>query len=346
MIIFAIESSCDETAVAVLEIKDQTFKVLANFVASQINIHKKYGGVVPEVAARKHLENMLPLVDEALTQAQIKVKDIDCLAVVYGPGLITSLIIGLETAKALAFAWQKPLVPVNHIKAHILANFLQGQQGELVNIKFPSLALVVSGGHTSLVYLRQAKSYKVIGSTRDDAVGEAFDKAAKVMNLGYPGGPIISKQALNTETTAFNLPRPMIYTKDFDFSFSGLKTAVKYEWDKVKFKDEDAQHKMSAAFQQACIDVLVAKTLKAARQYKVKSVLIGGGVAANKELRSQLAAAINQQLPTVQFLQPDMHLTTDNALMVAIAAYFEYKDSKGKFKNYWQKVKVEPNLGL
>jgi N6-L-threonylcarbamoyladenine synthase len=344
MIILAIESSCDETAVAILEIKGQTFKVLANFVASQINIHKKYGGVVPEVAARKHLENMLPILDKALTQSKLSPKKIDAIAVVYGPGLITSLIVGIEAAKTLAMVWNKPLIPVNHVKAHILANYLKGEQGELENILFPALCLVVSGGHTSLVLLNDANNLKTIGSTRDDAVGEAFDKAAKLLGLGYPGGPIISKHAENADATYYKLPRPMIYNKDFDFSFSGLKTAVRNEWEKEKFKDESNIRKMCAAFQQASIDVLVYKTLKAAQKYQVKSLLLGGGVAANKELRRQLGEQTALQLPDVKFFQPDLRLTTDNALMVAVAGYFEAKGGLAKFKDNWLKVRVNPNL--
>jgi N6-L-threonylcarbamoyladenine synthase len=346
MIILAIETSCDETAVAILEIKSQNFKVLANLVSSQINIHKKYGGVVPEVAARHHLENILPLLQAALKQAKVSAKEITCLGVVYGPGLITSLIVGLETAKALAWAWRKPLIAVNHIKAHIWANFLQGEQGHLVDIKFPALALVVSGGHTSLVYIKDINHFKTIGQTRDDAVGESFDKVAKIMKLGYPGGPILSNLAENADAQVFKLPRPMINSKDFDFSFSGLKTAVKYEWTKVKFKDSEAQRQMCAAFQQACIDVLVVKTLKAAQQYKVKSILVGGGVSANKELRRQLAEQINGKLSRIKFYQPDLHLTTDNALMVAVASYFSGQRGLAKYKDEWQKIKVEPNLNL
>lgn len=344
MIILSIESSCDETAVAILEINKRKFKVLANFVASQINIHKKYGGVVPEVAARKHMENMLPILDKALKQAKLTVKQIDAIAVVYGPGLITSLIVGIETAKTLAMIWNKPLIPVNHVKAHILANYLQGEQGELEDIKYPALCLVVSGGHTSLVLLSDANNFKTIGSTRDDAVGEAFDKAAKIMGLGYPGGPIISKYAVNADPNYYKLPRPMIYSKDFDFSFSGLKTAVRNEWEKVRFKDEEAIRNMCAAFQQASIDVLVAKTLRAAEQYQVKSLLLGGGVAANKELRRQLSEQVAEKIPHIKFFQPDLHLTTDNALMVAVAAYFQAQHGLKKFSESWRNVRVDPNL--
>ncbi len=341
MIILAIETSCDETAVAILEIKGQNFKVLASFVSSQINIHKKYGGVVPEVAARKHLEHILPLLDQALKKAKLKPEKIDLIGVVNGPGLITSLIVGLETAKTLAFVWQKPLVPVNHIKAHILANLIEGEQGKLRKIKFPALCLVVSGGHTSLVLLKDLNNFKTIGQTRDDAVGEAFDKVAKILGLGYPGGPIIAKKAENADKEYFALPRPMINSKDFDFSFSGLKTAVKIAWAKERFHDEKNIRKMCAAFQQACIDVLIKKTILAAEKYKVKTILVGGGVSANKELREQLATAVDN-LKNVKFYQPDLSLTTDNALMVAIAAYFGYNKSKGSWKN----IRVEPNLEL
>ena len=327
-----------------LEINKGHFKVLANFVASQINIHKKYGGVVPEVAARKHLENILPLLDKTLKQAKVKTSQIDAIAVVYGPGLITSLIVGVETAKTLAMVWKKPLIPVNHIKAHILANYLKGESGELAKIIYPALCLIVSGGHTSLVLLKDPNNFKTIGSTRDDAVGEAFDKAAKIMGLGYPGGPIISKYAENADPEYFKLPRPMIYSKDFDFSFSGLKTAVRNEWDKVRFKDAKAIRNMCAGFQQACVDVLIAKTLKAAKKFQVKSLLLGGGVAANRELRRQLAAQVQTNLPKVKFFQPDLHLTTDNALMVAVAAYFEAGNDLARFKVNWLKIKANPNL--
>jgi tRNA N6-adenosine threonylcarbamoyltransferase len=341
MKILGIETSCDETAIAVLEIKGQNYKVLANLVSSQINIHKKYGGIVPEVAARKHVENIIPLLD----QAKIKAKDIDLIGVVNGPGLITSLIVGLETAKTLALMWAKPLVPVNHIQAHIQANWLKGDASKLQKIEFPALSLVVSGGHTSLVLLKDINTFKVIGQTRDDAVGEAFDKVAKLLDLGYPGGPIISQRALNADRTKYDLPRPMINSGDFDFSFSGLKTAVRYELEKIKIKDDQVIQEMAASFQQAAIDVLISKTIKAAKKNKVQSVLLGGGVSANKELRSQLAESV-KNLDDVDFYQPDLSLTTDNALMVAMTAYFENKNNKHKYINGWKRARVNPNLEL
>jgi N6-L-threonylcarbamoyladenine synthase len=355
MIILSLETSCDETAVSILGIKGQNFKVLANLVLSQINIHKKFGGVVPEVAARKHLENILPLLAKAMVQAKVTQKDIEALAVVYGPGLITSLIVGIETAKTLSLVWQKPLIPVNHIKAHILANLIEGNQGKFRKIIFPALCLVVSGGHTSLVLLNDLNNFKTIGQTRDDAVGEAFDKVAKILGLGYPGGPIIAAKAVNADKEYFKLPRPMINSKDFDFSFSGLKTAVREAWGKERFsakggsasggRDKEAIRGMCASFQQACIDVLVSKTISAAKKFGIKTIMLGGGVSANKELRKQLAEKVVLDLPGVKFFQPDLNLTTDNALMVAIAAYFEYKEGNGSI-NTWEKVRVEPNLEI
>jgi len=354
MKILAIETSCDETAVAVLEIssKGQTFKVLANFVYSQINIHKKYGGVVPEIAARKHIETIIPL----LIKANINKDDIDIIGVVNGPGLSTSLIVGIETAKTLSCVWGKPLVPVNHVKAHILANLVNGEKGKLQNIKFPALCLIVSGGHTSLVYFENFNKFKTIGQTRDDAVGEAFDKVAKMLGLGYPGGPIISQKAVNADKNTYDLPRPMINKNNFDFSYSGLKTAVRYKLAEIstesgsafggKTIDKKVVANMSASFQQAAIDVLIHKTIKAAEEYKVKSVLLGGGVSANKELREQLAKAVDNKLNKVHFYQPDLSNTTDNALMVSVGAYYEYKAKPSKYKNYWQKIKVDPNLEI
>lgn len=346
MLILGIETSCDETGVALLEIKGDKFRVLANLVSSQVNIFKKYGGVVPEIAARKHLDNLLPLLEQALDEAKVGMDDIDAIGVVYGPGLITSLIVGIETAKTLALVWDKPLIPVDHMKAHILANLVEGGSGSFVKVKYPALCLVVSGGHTMLVYMKDENNFKTIGQTRDDAVGEAFDKVAKILGLGYPGGPIISEKSVNADKEFFKLPRPMINSGDFDFSFSGLKTAVKNIWEQEPFKDKENVRKMCAAFQQAGIDVLVKKTIDAAKEFKVKAILLGGGVAANKELRKQLAEQIKQNLKSVKFFQPELNMTTDNALMVAIAAYFEYKNNPEKFKDAWKTIKVEPNLEL
>lgn len=340
MIILSIESSCDETAAALLQVnKDGEFKVLANEVSSQIEIHAQYGGVVPEVAARKHVETIVPIINAALEKAQLTRDDIDVIGVVHGPGLNMSLIVGIEAAKTLALAWNKPLVPVDHMRSHILANFLDFESEYIRDVQFPSLCLVVSGGHTELVLLKSPYDMKVVGATRDDAVGEAFDKVAKIMGLGYPGGPAISKEAESGDQESYALPRPMLQSPDFDFSFSGLKTAVRQDWE----KKQDLQG-MSASFQQACVDVLIAKTLKAAKKFNVKSIMMGGGVTANKELRRQMREVLEGS--GITFYEPDMSMTTDNALMAAVATYFEYSKSPKKFKEGWKRVVADPNLSI
>lgn len=334
-IILGIESSCDETAAALVKYQGGRFKILSNVVSSQIEIHKKYGGVVPEIAARNHLINIIPVVDEALTKAKIKPKQIDKIAVTTGPGLITSLLVGVETAKNLAYLWQKPIYSINHLKAHLYANLLQNKA-----IKYPTIALIVSGGHTELILMKDKKSLKKIGQTVDDAAGEAFDKVAKLLNLGYPGGPIVSKLAKKGNSKAFDFPRPMIRDDNFNFSFSGLKTSVLYTMKKIptlKAKSHQLKADICASFQQAAVDVLVAKTIKAAKHYKAKTIMLSGGVAANKLLRETLRLkAISYNLG---FLVPDFNLCTDNATMIAAAAVFEKPTP-------WQKLRVNPNLEI
>ncbi|MDD5071175.1 MAG: tRNA (adenosine(37)-N6)-threonylcarbamoyltransferase complex transferase subunit TsaD [Patescibacteria group bacterium] len=370
MIVLGIETSCDETAAAIVEGKKagtQNFvSVRSNVVSSQIEIHKKYGGVVPEVAAREHILNILPVVDEALAKAGIErgraAKEIDAIAVTVGPGLITSLIVGVETAKTLSYVWGIPLVAVNHIEGHIYANFVSVNSPPSPRLrrasKFPILILTVSGGHTMLVLMSGHGKYKVIGETRDDAAGEAFDKAAKLLSLGYPGGPAIAAEAakfqipnskfqINSKFKIQNskniiLPRPMINSDDYDFSFSGLKTALLYKLKKDKmWKRRIPEY--CAQFQQAAIDVLIAKTLKAAGNYKVKTIMLTGGVAANKELRGQMEEMIKTRLPKTKYLIPNIQYTTDNAAMVATAGYF-----RALKKDFipWPKIKVDPNLEL
>lgn len=314
MNILAIETSCDETAVALLEVKNGQFKILANFVSSQINIHRKYGGVVPEVAARTHLETIIPLLKKLPKSAKI-----DYLAVTYGPGLVTSLLIGLETAKTLSFVWQKPLIAINHLEGHLYANWLSPQQDK---IKFPALGLIVSGGHTELVLMKNHLSYKKVGETLDDAAGECFDKVAKLLKIGYPGGPIISRLATQGNPDKYNLPRPMFYSKDYNFSFSGLKTAVLYKLKEIGNQPEKFLPDFCASFQQAVIDVLIKKTLGAAEKYKVKSIILGGGVVANGELREQLEVKVKEKLPSVFLSIPELKFCTDNAVMIAVASYF------------------------
>ncbi len=325
MYILGIETSCDETAAAVVKAgPNNKVRVLSNIISSQIDIHKKYGGVVPEIAAREHVVNILPVIHESLKKAKISEKKIDLITVTKGPGLITSLITGVETARTLAFAWQKPIIEVNHIEGHIYSNFIDLKSP----IKFPALILTVSGGHTTLLLMDNKGKIKIIGDTRDDAAGEAYDKAAKMMNLGYPGGPIISKYAEDYKKTKkkdnLNFPRPMIDSNNFDFSFSGLKTSLLYQLKKDKnWKKRIPEY--CFAFQQAIIDVLINKTIKAARKYKVKTIMIAGGVSANNELRKQMARAAKKELPNANFIIPKKEYTTDNAAMIASAAYFKKK---------------------
>lgn len=320
MKVLAIESSCDETSAAVVEYKRGKFKVLSNIVASQIKIHQKTGGVVPEVAAREHVKNIIPVIDKALKGKG----EIDRIAVATGPGLITSLMVGTETAKTLALLWKKPLYQVNHLEGHLGANFLLNKK-----ITYPALCLVVSGGHTELVLMKKAGSYKLVGATLDDAAGECFDKCAKILGLKYPGGPEIAKKA--TKPT-IDLPSPMINSKDLDFSFSGLKTALLYYTQKNKYKVGEA----AASVQKAIVDVLVKKTLKATEKYKAKTVMLAGGVSANKELRQRF----EETFKDYNLLIPDFSYCTDQAAMIGAAGALKKKSSQIK------KVKVDPNWEL
>jgi len=352
MIILGIETSCDETSAAVLKSDRAGLKLLSNVVSSQIDIHKKYGGVVPEVAAREHVKNIIPVISRALADAKVKLVKIDLMAVATGPGLVTSLIIGVETAKALSLAWGKPLLAVNHMYSHIAANFYNHK------IKFPAVCLVVSGGHTEIVYLKNYWQYKKIGQTVDDAAGEAFDKVAKLLGLGYPGGPVISAKAEEFPPTPsalrasppraggerILLPRPMMKSNDFNFSFSGLKTAVLYTAKKMTPKELKVRTpEICSEFQQAVIDVLVAKTLRAARELKAKTVFLAGGVAANKQLRQTLGQKAEHS--GFDFLVPEFKLCTDNAAMTAIAGYYLSQKAKIKLDNY-KKVIADPNWEL
>jgi N6-L-threonylcarbamoyladenine synthase len=343
MIILGIETSCDETAASILKGEKENALVVSNVVSSQIEIHKQYGGVVPEVAAREHVFNILPVIDKALAQAGIKkneaAKKIGAIAVTVGPGLITSLIIGVETAKTLSYVWGIPVIGVNHIEGHIYANFIGGKK-----VKFPAVILTVSGGHTMLVLMEKHGSFKTIGETRDDAAGEAFDKAAKLLGIGYPGGPAIAKWAseYNEEknTEKISLPRPMINSADFAFSFSGLKTALRYQLEKDKnWKKRIPEY--SHEFQQAVIDTLAVKTMKAAKKFNAKTVMLSGGVSANKELRARLENDVLKE--GLDFMMPEVKYTTDNAAMVACAGYF-----KAIRKEYtpWHDLKVDCNLEL
>lgn len=350
MKILGIETSCDETAAAVAVGNNESVKIISNVISSQINIHKKYGGVVPEVAAREHVPNILPVINEALINANIppftngkrpKAGGIDAIAVAVGPGLVTSLLVGAETAKTLSMAWNIPVIPVQHIEGHIYANFI----GSDKDIKYPAVILTVSGGHTLLINMKGHKQLDTIGETRDDAAGEAFDKAAKMLGLEYPGGPVIATKAAELKTanreSRINLPRPMLGSPDLDFSFSGLKTALLYALQ----KDTDWKNKIpeyAYEFQQAIIDVLIAKTIKATKDHKAKTVMLTGGVAANLELREQLKNKVKSEL-NLDLIIPDLKYTTDNAAMIASAGYFKAKNNK---HIDWRDLTIDCNLSL
>ncbi len=370
MRILGIETSCDETAAAVVEGNRGGVFVLSNIVSSQIKIHKQYGGVVPEVAAREHVLNIMPVIDKALAKAGIKRaevrKKIKAIAVTAGPGLITSLMVGVETARALSYVWNIPLIKINHIEGHIYSNFVG--KYPISNSQCSIMVLTVSGGHTMLVLMKGHGKYKTIGETLDDAAGEAFDKAAKLLGIGYPGGPAIAAEAAkfsifnfqypikfqksktplirwagkNQKSKNINLPRPMINSGDFNFSFSGLKTALLY----ALKKDKNYKKRLSEyayEFQQAVIDVLIYKTVKAAEEYGVKNIMLAGGVSANKELRRQITETVKNKLSNTQCLIPNIQYTTDNAAMIAAAGY--YKAVRKEFTP-WDKVKVDCNLEL
>lgn len=300
MNILAIETSCDESSVAVLR-DDQVFQL----TASQIDVHKKFGGVVPEVAAREHVPVMIPFVDQVLQQAKLQPDQIDRIAVTAGPGLITSLLVGVETARTLAYGWQKPIFPINHIEGHIAANFLGHDK-----IPFPAIALVVSGGHTELLYMPKPGVYELIGATRDDAAGECFDKCARVLGLPYPGGPAISQLAVEGDPLVYSFPSPLAHSATYDFSFSGLKTAVLY------FHRDHPEARVAdvcAGIQEAIVNSIHLKTVRALEQYDAQAVLVGGGVAANPLLRERL------QTVGVPVYFPPVAYCTDNAAMIAAA---------------------------
>ncbi len=395
MKILAIETSCDETAISIIEadggFAEAEFKILSNVVHSQVAEHATYGGVFPALAKREHSKNLIPVLIKALTESSllnkqsstiphsilnilhstlerepellkqfleliptIEVPDIDAIAVTSGPGLEPALWVGINFAKALSLVWDKPIIPTNHMTGHIFSAFIPKEKSrfKIDDLKFPVLTLLVSGGHTELVLMKDWNNYKKIGQTRDDAVGEAFDKVARLLDLPYPGGPEISKLAekfnqFGGPATKLEFPRPMLHSGDFDFSFSGIKTAVLYTVKSLggseklsKSKKEEIAHE----FQQAVIDVLVKKTIQAGENYGAKTIILGGGVSANTELRKQIAEAVEKNLPHSTFHTPDIKYTGDNATMIAIAGYFTYLE-KGFSKNP-MKITADGNLSL
>ncbi|MBB5356780.1 N6-L-threonylcarbamoyladenine synthase [Anoxybacillus mongoliensis] len=316
--VLGIETSCDETAAAIVK---NGREIVANVVASQMESHQRFGGVVPEIASRHHVEQMTLVLEETMRRANMDVSKLDAIAVTEGPGLVGALLIGVNAAKALAFAHRIPLVNVHHIAGHIYANQL------VQEMKFPLLALVVSGGHTELIYMKEHGVFEVIGETRDDAAGEAYDKVARALQLPYPGGPHIDRLAKHGKPT-IDLPRAWLEEGSYDFSFSGLKSAVINALHNAKQRGETIRPEdMAASFQASVIEVLVEKTIQAAIHYRVKQVLLAGGVAANEGLRTQLQKQM-KQLPEVELVIPPLSLCTDNAAMIAAAGTVLFQQGK------------------
>lgn len=353
--ILVIESSCDETAAAVIRGSEQRVQLLSNVVASSADLQAKYGGVIPEQAAREQLKSIIPVIESAINDSGLRIDDIEAIAVTQGPGLIGSLLVGVETAKTLALVWNKPLVPINHLIGHFYANWVVQNQKLRIKNKasqplipnsrsfilpiFPIIGLLVSGGHTDLILMKDHGKYDYLGGTRDDAAGECFDKCARLLNLPYPGGPQLSKLAETGDPKAYKLPRPMLDSHDFDFSFSGLKTAVNNLVNKSpKLLKEPGSLMLSdlaASIQASIVELLVRKTVAAAQRYNIDQIMVAGGVAANSCLREELKKAFHGQV----FI-PSPNFCTDNAAMIAAAAYYNY-NPQGPLS-----IQANPNLSL
>ncbi|MBB6622514.1 tRNA (adenosine(37)-N6)-threonylcarbamoyltransferase complex transferase subunit TsaD [Clostridium gasigenes] len=332
-LILSIESSCDETSAAVIE---NGREVLSNIIASQISTHEKYGGVVPEVASRMHIEVINKVVMEALEEAKVTLKDIDAIGVTYGPGLVGALLVGLQYAKGLAFSTKKPLIGVNHIEGHISANYIEHK-----DLKPPFVSLVVSGGHTFIVHVKNYGEYEVIGETRDDAAGEAYDKVARALGLGYPGGPKIDKLSKEGNPDAIKFPKANFHEDTLDFSFSGVKSSVLNYLNKNKMQNiEVNKADVAASFQKAVVDVLIENALKACKKKDVNKIAIAGGVASNSALRFKLTEVAKKN--GIEVLFPSPILCTDNAAMIGSAAYFNFISNKTSSLD----LNAKPNLKL
>lgn len=332
-LILAIESSCDETAASVVK---NGRCVLSNIISSQIAIHTLYGGVVPEIASRKHIEKINQVVEAALKEADVTLDDIDAIGVTYGPGLVGALLVGVAEAKAIAYAKKKPLVGVHHIEGHVSANYI-----EHPDLEPPFLCEIISGGHTHLVIVKDYGSFEILGRTRDDAAGEAFDKVARAIGLGYPGGPKIDKLAKEGNPHAIDFPRAHMEDAPYDFSFSGVKSAVVNHLNKCRMTGEPiVEADIAASFQQAVVDVLVDNAIRAAKDYHMDRLAIAGGVASNGALRAAMEAACEKE--GIRFYRPSPIFCTDNAAMIGVAAYYEYQ--KGT-RHGWD-LNAVPNLKL
>ncbi len=371
MTILGIETSCDETSVAIVEGEGDRVSIKANTVASSLAMHAKTGGIIPEVAARAQLKFMLPVLIEAIEKAfgysdaniSASPPPIDAIAVTYGPGLIGPLLIGVETARTLSYVWQKPVIPVNHMMGHIYANFVREDRRSKSVPEFPLIALVVSGQHTDLLHMKQHGDYKVLGGTRDDAAGEAFDKIGRLLGLSYPAGAMIESRSKLGNEKRFQFPRPLLKEQTHDFSFSGLKTAVLREVLELNANktagafpvsrqgmgsfakpqndislDEKTINDIAAGTQTAIVEILVKKTLRVAEEVNAKSILLSGGVAANQMLREVFQSELQRQNIGAKFFCPPKNLCTDNAAMIAAASYFNY------YPLDWRKLTANPEL--
>ncbi len=369
--ILAIETSCDETAISIIEANGSSVRVLSNLIISQIDIHKPYGGVFPALAKREHAKNLIPMLAQSLKKSKIKTKkgevkmsgiekilerepelltafndfipsagipEIDAIAFTQGPGLAPALWVGVNFSRALSLVWQKPIIPINHMEGHYFSALLQKKTSSVFNLapgKNPSLALLISGGHTQIVLIKNLFHYKIVGETRDDAVGEAFDKVARVLGLPYPGGPEISKRAgafrknKKIPSGQYKLPRPMIHSGDFDFSFSGIKTAVLYMVQKIPNMTDDIHEEICYEFEEAVTDTLISKMISATEKYSPKHIILGGGVSANSHIQKSFLKKFKADFPDTKILLPSKMLTGDNALMIATAGYMRaVNDSK------------------
>lgn len=333
VLILAIESSCDETAASVVK-NGRT--VLSNIISSQIDLHKLYGGVVPEIASRKHIEKINQVIEEALKEAEAELDDLDAIGVTYGPGLVGALLVGVAEAKAISFAKNIPLVGVHHIEGHISANYIEN-----LDLEPPFLCLVVSGGHTHLVIVKDYGEFEILGRTRDDAAGEAFDKVARAIGLGYPGGPKIDKLSRQGNAYAMDFPKAKVADAPYDFSFSGVKSAVLNHLNKCRMQGEPiVEADIAASFQRCVVEVLVEHAISAAKDYHISKLAIAGGVASNQTLRSAMEKACQEN--GIRFYHPSPILCTDNAAMIGAAAYYEYL--KGT-RHGWD-LNAVPNLKL